>query len=117
MSKVTLIDLLIRRKEKWREYFKNPVRFAKIIKNIALKYDEKAKIILFGSIVKNTSGPESDIDVLVITNLARDTTRRIKLRTEIMKTLGEDTPFEIHIVTVDEYRNWFRRFLDKYVEI
>jgi len=34
-----------------------------------------------------------------------------------MKTLGEDTPFEIHTVTVDEYRNWFRRFLNKYVEI
>jgi len=43
MSKITLTDLLIKRREKWRKYFENPVYFAKIIKKTVLKQDKKAK--------------------------------------------------------------------------
>ena len=117
MSKMTLIDLLIRRKEKWKKYFKNPIHFAEIIKKTVLKHDKNAKVILFGSVVKGVIRPDSDIDVLIVTDLAQDTVKRIKLKTEVMKILGDDTPFEVHIVTADEYENWFRKFLDRYVEI
>jgi len=36
---------------------------------------------------------------------------------EISKEIGECTPFEIHIVTPEEHENWYKKFIDKYIEI
>jgi len=91
--------------------------YAEKIKNIVKKHDKNVKVILFGSVVKGKMKPDSDIDVLIITKLARQVNRRLKLRMEISKEIEECTPFEIHIVTPEEHKNWYKKFIDKYIEI
>ena len=36
---------------------------------------------------------------------------------EIAEEIGECTPFEIHIVTPEEHKNWYEKFTDKCIEI
>ena len=113
----TLIDLEFEILRSWRKYYRNPQTYARRIKAVAKKYDAQARVLLFGSIVKGHMRPDSDIDVLVITRLAENVDARLKLRVEIAKEIGEVTPFEVHIVTPEEYENWYRKFLDKYEEV
>ena len=34
-----------------------------------------------------------------------------------MEILGEESPFESHIVTAEEYENWYRKFIDRALEL
>jgi len=61
--------------------------------------------------------PDSDIDLLIITDIAEKLDERIRLRMEIMRILGEESPFEIHIITAEEYENWYRRFINQTLEL
>ena len=54
---------------------------------------------------------------MIITNIAEKIDERIKLRMEIVKILGEGSPFEIHIITDEEYENWYRKFIDQSLEL
>ncbi|MEQ9714260.1 MAG: nucleotidyltransferase domain-containing protein [Candidatus Asgardarchaeum sp.] len=117
MARKTFIDIKLETINEWKKYYERPKTYAGKIKNLVKKHDEKAKVMFFGSLVKGKMKPDSDIDVLIITKLAGDVNRRIKLRMEISKEIGECTPFEIHIVTPEEYENWYKRFIDEHVEI
>ncbi|RLE66094.1 MAG: nucleotidyltransferase domain-containing protein [Thermoprotei archaeon] len=116
-EKLTLIELKLETLGKWKKYFEKPELYAKKMKEIVRKYDKQARVMLFGSIVKGRVKPDSDIDIMVVTRLAEKTDDRIKLRVEIAKKIGEYTPFEVHIVTPEEYNGWYRKFIDKYIEI
>lgn len=74
-------------------------------------------MILFGSYAEGRPGPDSDIDVLTITDLGNHVNERMRLRAEIGEVIGHYTPFEIHIVSREECESWYRRFIGKYVEI
>lgn len=117
MSRKTIIDLELERLKEWEKYFKNVINYLKKIKLIVKKYDPNVRVILFGSYVSGELRPDSDIDVLIITNLGKDVNQRIKLRVEIAKKIGYFTPFEIHIVSNNEYINWYKKFIRKYIEI
>lgn len=117
MSRKTLVDLEIERIREWRRYFENTIYYLKRIRSVVKKHDPNARVILFGSYVKEELRPDSDIDVLIVTDLGRDVNRRIKLRIEIAREIGDSTPFEIHIVSHDEYVNWYKKIIDKYIEI
>ena len=79
--------------------------------------DPGARVMLFGSVVRGDVRPDSDIDLLIVTRLAEKLDERIKLRIRIMEVLGEESPFELHIVTMEEYENWYRRFIDQSIEL
>lgn len=117
MARKTFIDLLIENAGKKKEYVLNFVEYAKKVKTIIKKRDTDAKIIIFGSIVRGDLKPSSDIDLLIITEIAENLHERIKLRIDVMKILGEESPFELHIITAKEYENWYKKFIDKYIEL
>ena len=117
MSRKTFIDLLIENAEKRKEYFANFVKYAEKVKEVVKRLDPDARVIIFGSVVRGNVRPDSDIDLLIITRIAENLDERIKLRIKIMEILGEESPFELHIVSVEEYENWYRRFMDQFIEL
>ena len=117
MSRKTFIDLLIENAEKRKEYFANFVKYAEKVKEVVKRLDPDARVIIFGSVVRGNVRPDSDIDLLIITRIAENLYERIKLRIRIMEILGEESPFELHIVSVEEYENWYRKFIDQFIEL
>ncbi|MCD6535830.1 MAG: nucleotidyltransferase domain-containing protein [Thaumarchaeota archaeon] len=117
MPRKGFIDLLIEDAEERKRFFEDFLRYAEKVKEVVRRRDPNAKIIVFGSVVRGDVRPDSDIDLLIITDLAEKLDERIRLRMEIMKILGEGSPFEIHIITAEEYENWYRRFIDQTLEL
>jgi len=117
MPRKTFIDLLIENAEKRKEYFANFVKYAEKVKEAVKRLDPEARVIIFGSVVRGNVRPDSDIDLLIVTRIAENLDERIKLRIRIMEILGEESPFEPHIVSVEEYENWYRRFIDQFIEL
>jgi len=109
--------LLIEDAEERKRFFEDFLRYAEKVKEVVRRRDPNARIIVFGSVVRGDVRPDSDIDLLIITDLAEKLDERIKLRMEIMRILGEGSPFEIHIITAEEYENWYRRFIDQTLEL
>ena len=97
------------------EHLKNYRKIAKKIKEIARKKCGNARVIVFGSVIEGRITALSDIDVLIICDLDKE--QRIRLRTEIIKKLGYDVPVELHIASEEEFRRWYRRFLDTFEEV
>ena len=117
MARKTFIDLLIEGAEERRRFFRDFIKYAEKVKEIVKQRDPDARVMLFGSAVKGELRPDSDIDLLIITDIAEKLDERIGLRMEVMKILGEGSPFEIHIVTAEEYEGWYRRFIDRFLEL
>ena len=117
MPRTEFIDLLIEDAEKRKRYFEGFLRYAEKVKEIVRRRDPDARIIVFGSVVRGDVRPDSDIDLLISTEIAKKLEERIRLRTEIMRILGEGSPFEIHIITAEEYENWYRKFIDQSLEL
>jgi len=117
MSRKEFIDLLIEEMEKRRKFFEGFLRYAEKVKEVVRRRDPNSRIIVFGSVVRGDVRPDSDIDLLIITDIAEKLDERIRLRMEIVKILGEGSPFEIHIITAEEYENWYRMFIDRFLEL
>jgi predicted nucleotidyltransferase len=117
MSIRTEVDVQLEILSTFKKYYENVNHYANKIKALVRKYDPSARVILFGSYVRGNMRPDSDIDVLLITRLASDAKERVRLRIEIKRTIGDLTPFEIHIVTEEEYENWYKKFIDQHIEI
>lgn len=113
----THISILKEISEEREKYFKNYIEFATEIKKKAKKILKDAKVFVFGSVIKNLYHPFlSDIDILIISdNLPKnwEDRRFIKLK---LKPYG--SPFQIHLVTNEEYENWYKNFIkEDYIEI
>ena len=117
MARKTFIDLLIEDAEERKRYLRDIYKYAEKVKEIVKQRDPNARMMLFGSAVKGELRPDSDIDLLIITDIAEKLDERIKLRMEIVKILGEGSPFEIHIITKEEYENWYGKFIDRSLEL
>ncbi len=117
MPRTEFIDLLIEDVKKRKRYFEGFLRYAEKVKEIVRRRDPDARIIVFGSVVRGDVRPDSDIDLLIITRIAENLGERIELRIDIMKALGEESPFELHIVTAAEYEYWYRKFMDRFLEV
>jgi predicted nucleotidyltransferase len=109
----TLVDILIERQKRKERYFKNWRFYLKKIKKEAGKIlGEKTKVFIFGSFVKGNFGPESDIDVLIVSeNLPEDFDERAKIRTKIKSKVGVFSPFQLHLVTPGEFEDWYKKFI------
>jgi len=103
---------LVKEKEK---YFKNYLYWCKKIKKKAREIlKDDVRVLIFGSIVKRLWGPNSDIDVLIISkNLKKDWFENTPVKLEIKKSVGLFSPFQIHLITPQEYKKWYRKFIKK----
>jgi predicted nucleotidyltransferase len=110
------IDLLIERQKREEKYFKNYLFYAKRIKKIAQQLLGEVKVFVFGSILKKNEIPQ-DIDILIVSPKLEKNEQKIKIKLKIQKKLGFSSPFEIHLITPEEYSKWYRYFIKKKVEI
>jgi len=117
MVRKSLIDLGLELRDELRKYYEDPMRYARAIKNVARKHDPSAKVLLFDSFVRGNARADSDIDVLVITDLTTEVSNRLLLIKEVNEKVEIPNPFEIHVVTWEEFRKWYRKFIDKYIEV
>ncbi|RUM89655.1 MAG: hypothetical protein DSZ24_00635 [Thermodesulfatator sp.] len=107
-------------KRQWRKhvekYFRNPVFYARILKELARKEFGEARVYLFGSVARGEALPGvSDIDLLVVTPKAPEKiTQKGLFIDRFHRKIGDlFTPFEIHIVTPEEFENWYSKFIKK----
>lgn len=73
----------------------------------------KTKVFLFGSVVKNKTEPGSDIYLLIISPKLKDAETKSEIRTKILRKIGTDSPFEIHLATPEEYDQWYKFFIKR----
>ena len=115
----SLVDILLPIQKEKKRYFENYKFYCQKIKEIANESLGEARVLLFGSIVKNEWKPDSDIDILIISkNLPESFEERAKMRTNIKSKIDPFSPFQIHLSTPEEFKNWYKNFLkNKYWEM
>lgn len=113
MSQFT--QLLIRRQKEKEKYFQNYLGYARKIKKEGERLLGEVRVFVFGSILKKDEVPQ-DIDVLVISpKLKKD--QKSQIRVKIGEKIGFSSPFELHLITPEEYKSWYQFFLKEKVEI
>jgi len=113
----TLVDFLIEKKQREKKYFKDYLFWAKEIKKEAEKNLGEVKIFLFGSMVKRKAEPGSDIDLLIISPKLKNPEKTSEVRTKILEKISHNSPFEIHLITPEDYQNWYKNFIKEKIEI
>lgn len=114
MSK-TLTDILIEEAKEKEKYFQDYLSYSKKIKKEAEKFLGKVKVYVFGSILRKNEVAQ-DIDVLVISPKL-EMSQKSKILAKICQEIGFSHPFEIHLITPSEYRDWYRYFIKEKIEI
>jgi len=112
-------EFLLERKER-RDKFLNYIDYyLNLIKERAKKIlGENTKIVLFGSYLTNNFGPNSDIDILIVTEKPIDKREKSKILIEILEGFDVYHPFEIHFAGSSEFESWYKKFLkDNYREL
>jgi predicted nucleotidyltransferase len=99
-----------------KKYFDNYLEIAKKIKEfISKKYDENARVLVFGSVPKGTYTPLSDLDILIIIDKIKEYAKAV---VEIKDHLNDFfAPIEFHFATNETFNRWYKRFLDYYIEV
>jgi predicted nucleotidyltransferase len=117
-QKYDLYKSLADKYKKRQKYFQNYLAYAKKIKIRAQETLTDVRILVFGSIIKGNYSPNSDIDILIISEQAPEKSfDQTKIKHEILKEF-EDPPFEIHLVSPRQYENWYKNFIkEDFIEI
>jgi len=111
-------DLLKKRAEKRKRYLDNLDFYLKEIAEFFKEKLTEIEIYSFGSILTGDFDPESDIDILIISsNAPRYLYQRAKLIAELKSKIGFVNPFEIHLITPEEHKDWYSHFIKKKSEI
>jgi uncharacterized protein len=113
----TLTDFLIEKRKREEKYFKNYLFWAKKIKKLLEKELGEGKVFLFGSVVKREAEPGSDIDVLIVASQFEDPLKRSEFYLKVNRKVGFLSPFEIHLITPKEYKEWYQYFIKEKIEI
>ena len=109
----------LRRKEDrcLRNYFEKYREYVKVIKRKAVNLLGHVNVYVFGSVVEGDYTLSSDIDVLIVSEkVPKKLSSRARITVEILKEIGIFSPFEIHLVTPDEF-DWYKCFIKKLEEI
>lgn len=70
------------------------------------------EVRFFGSVMTENFDAESDVDVLVISpNTPQRLYERSKLIAELKSLIGFTSPFEVHLITYEEYEGWYKNFI------
>jgi predicted nucleotidyltransferase len=112
-------DLLLKRAKERENYLKNIDYYLKIIKDFFIKkFGEETKLYIFGSFLRDDFGPNSDIDILVIKKgeplFVKD---KSTILVELKRLIGFVNPFELHIISEEEYKDWYSHFIKEKIEI
>jgi hypothetical protein len=88
------------------------------MKEEAKKILKDVRVFVFGSVAKKKATPASDIDVLIVSeNLPKDHDERSLIKCRIKSNIGAFSPFQIHLLTQDEYTQLGQKFMEKFEEI
>jgi predicted nucleotidyltransferase len=90
------------------DQLRNWKEIAKCVKEIISKIDPSAEIYVFGSVVRGEYTGASDIDILVITN---NIEKKYEIMVKVYKKIN--APVELHIVSPEQYRRWYIRFINE----
>lgn len=112
----TLVDFLIEKAKEEEKYFQNYLFYGKKIKREAEKILGKVNVFIFGSILEKGEIPR-DIDILIISPRLKTTAQKSKVLAKLWQKLGFSSPFELHLINPTEYKNWYRYFIKKKIEI
>jgi len=109
------IDLLIERQKVRERYIKNINKYLQLIKKRAKKIlGNDTKVYLFGSFLKGNFGPNSDIDVLVVSPKAPiEAGKKSEILVYLKRGFSAYHPFEIHLATPEIFENWYKKFIKK----
>ncbi len=110
------------KKEIWEEkekYFKNYKFYCQILRERAEKIMGESRIIVFGSVVRGDFTPDSDIDVLIISdNLPESYEERLKIKAKLKSSMARLNPFQLHLATQKEFEEHYKPFIkEDYEEI
>jgi len=84
---------------------------------IARGLDPSAELYLFGSFARGAARPDSDVDVLIISDmLGKDLLSAAKAVDRITAELGVKGVFEIHVATRELFEKWYRNFIDVLIQ-
>jgi predicted nucleotidyltransferase len=112
-------EFLLERKQRRDQFLKNIDYYLNLIKErIKNNLGEETEIYLFGSYLTGNFGPDSDVDILVVTENEIDQREKSKVLSEILEDFDVYHPFEIHFASKSQFENWYKKFLkENYKEI
>lgn len=106
-------DVLVEYWQRREEVLSNLSLYLAKIKEAVLELDPQAEVYLFGSFAKGTARPDSDVDILVVSDKYGSSLGKIaELLVHVEKRLGFAGVFEIHVATREQYETWYKRFID-----
>ncbi len=114
----SLYKILAKESQKSRKYFQNCIFYAKEIKKTIKELYKDAKVLVFGSAIRQKYHPDSDIDILIISSkIPQDLFKQAEIKIKIKEKFS-DAPFELHLATPQEYETWYKKFIKKdYIEV
>ena len=105
-------DLLKRRAEKRQNYLDNLPFYRREIEEFFKGKLGEVRVRFFGSVLTESFDAESDVDVLVVSrNTPPRLDERSRLVAELWSRIGFASPFEIHLITEEEYEDWYSHFI------
>ncbi|MEZ0319678.1 MAG: nucleotidyltransferase domain-containing protein [Pyrobaculum sp.] len=88
------------------------------LKKAVLELDPDAEVYLFGSAARGSMRPDSDVDVLVVSDLYGGDLRKIgELLVYVEKRVGGVGVLEIHVATRELFETWYKKFIDVAVKL
>jgi predicted nucleotidyltransferase len=110
---MSFLDLLESLYAQRRRYLEDLPRYLRLIKGVVLRHDPSAKVFLFASYAEGTARPDSDVDVLIISDvLGKGLLSAAEAVDRITAELGVKGVFEIHVATRELFEKWYRNFID-----
>ncbi|GAB6946737.1 nucleotidyltransferase domain-containing protein [Vulcanisaeta sp. JCM 16161] len=113
----SLVDLLIDVKRVRDKVLNNLDHYLGRIRDLVLRLDPNAELMLIGSYVRGDFRPDSDVDVLIISDVYGDDPHKyVELVMSIIREVGEDVlmVLEFHVVSRKTYNEWYSKFIDIY---
>lgn len=110
-------QILIQRARKTSKYFRNPTKYARLIKKEAAKILTDPRVYLFGSVITGDAVPSSDIDILVVApDAPLQSAKNAQIKVQLYKKVGDNAPFEIHLVNPTGFA-WYEKFIEKKIQV
>ncbi|ADC66419.1 DNA polymerase beta domain protein region [Ferroglobus placidus DSM 10642] len=109
---VSLIDIQMEVVKKLKEMRRSYLKYAKIIKDLAEEtFSNLIDVYVFGSVVRGEEHAMSDVDIAVVLKEPVSEEERVAFYRKIREKIGSLHPFEIHVISKEEWENWYRKFV------
>ncbi len=114
------VEYFLERARRRAEYFERYLEYCRLIKRKVEERWGPVRVVVFGSVVRGDYNPAlSDIDVLVVTPWEPSPRERAAIICYVKNKVLKDpaAPFEVHVASEREYREWYSRFIDVMKEV